>query len=38
MSFTDSVDQLITGALYPAICAVRDRTEVLYESLVKSNR
>jgi O-antigen/teichoic acid export membrane protein len=37
-SFTDRVDQLITGALYPAICAVKDRTEVLYESLVKSNR
>jgi lipopolysaccharide exporter len=37
-SFTDRVDQLVTGALYPAICAVRDRTEVLYESLVKSNR
>jgi O-antigen/teichoic acid export membrane protein len=37
-SFTDSVDQLVTGALYPAICAVRDRTEILYESLVKSNR
>lgn len=38
VSFTDSVDQLITGTLYPAICAVRDRTDVLYESLVKSNR
>lgn len=37
-SFTDSVDQLVTGALYPAICAVRHRTEILYESLVKSNR
>ncbi len=37
-SFTDRVDQLVTGALYPAICAVRDRTDVLYESLVKSNR
>jgi O-antigen/teichoic acid export membrane protein len=37
-SFTDRVDQLVTGALYPAICAVKDRTEVLYESLVKSNR
>jgi O-antigen/teichoic acid export membrane protein len=37
-SFTDRVDQLITGSLYPAICAVKDRTEVLYESLVKSNR
>jgi len=38
VSFTDSVDQLITGTLYPAICAVRDRTDILYESLVKSNR
>ncbi len=37
-SFTDRVDQLVTGALYPAVCAVRDRTELLYESLVKSNR
>ena len=37
-SFTDSVDQLVTGALYPAICAVRERTELLYESFVKSNR
>ncbi len=37
-SFTDRVDQLVTGALYPAICAVRDQTALLYESLVKSNR
>jgi O-antigen/teichoic acid export membrane protein len=37
-SFTDSVDQLVTGTLYPAICAVRDRPALLYESLVKSNR
>jgi PST family polysaccharide transporter len=37
-SFTDRVDALVTGALYPAVCAVRDRTELLYESLVKSNR
>ena|SRR5437588_217666 len=36
--FTDRVDQLITGSLYPAICAVKDRTSLLYESLVKSNR
>lgn len=36
--FTDRVDALITGALYPAVCAVRDQTELLYESLVKSNR
>jgi O-antigen/teichoic acid export membrane protein len=37
-SFTDRVDELITGSLYPAICAVKDRRELLYESLVKSNR
>jgi PST family polysaccharide transporter len=37
-SYTDSVDQLITGTLYPAICMVRDRTALLYESFVKTNR
>ena len=37
-SFTDRVDQLVTGSLYPAICAVADRTALMYESLVKSNR
>jgi len=36
--FTEQVDTLVTGTLYPAICAVRDRASVLYESLVKSNR
>jgi O-antigen/teichoic acid export membrane protein len=37
-TFTDRVDQLVTGTLYPAICAVKDRTALLYESFVKSNR
>jgi O-antigen/teichoic acid export membrane protein len=37
-AFTDRVDAMVTGALYPAICAIRDRTALLYESLVKSNR
>ena len=32
------VDSLVTDTLYPAICAVRDRTELLHESFVKSNR
>lgn len=32
------VDSLVTGTLYPAICAVRDRIELLGESFVKSNR
>jgi PST family polysaccharide transporter len=36
--FTDRVDQLVTGTLYPAICAVKDNTALLYESFVKSNR
>jgi PST family polysaccharide transporter len=37
-SFTDRVDQLVTGTLYPAICAVKDNAALLYESFVKSNR
>jgi PST family polysaccharide transporter len=36
--FTDRVDSLVTGTLYPAIVAVRDRGAVMYESFVKSNR
>ncbi len=36
--YTDRVDAIVTQALYPAICAVRDRTDLLYESFVKSNR
>lgn len=36
--FTDRVDAIVTGALYPAICAIRDRRELLHESFVKSNR
>ncbi len=37
-SFSERVDDLLTGALYPAICSVVDRRDLLYESLVKSNR
>lgn len=36
--FTDRVDQIVTGTLYPAICAVADDTRKLHESFVKSNR
>ncbi len=36
--FTDRVDGLVTGTLYPAIVAVRDRADLLYESFVKANR
>jgi len=36
--FTDRVDQIVTGTLYPAICAVARDTPKLHESFVKSNR
>jgi PST family polysaccharide transporter len=37
-AFTDRADELVTSALYPAICAVKDRITLLHESFVKSNR
>jgi O-antigen/teichoic acid export membrane protein len=36
--YTDRVDGIITSTLYPAICAVANRTELLFEIFVKSNR
>lgn len=36
--FTRKVDDLVTQTLYPAVCAVRDREDLLYESFWKSNR
>jgi O-antigen/teichoic acid export membrane protein len=36
--FTTRVDDVVTQALYPAVCAVKDRTDLLYESFWKSNR
>ena len=36
--YVDRVDQVVTQTMYPAICAVRDRTELLFEAFVKSNR
>jgi O-antigen/teichoic acid export membrane protein len=36
--YSDRVDQIVTQALYPAICAVRDRKDLLFEAFVKSNR
>lgn len=38
LAFTDRADGLVTEALYPALCAVRDRASALYEAFVKSNR
>ncbi len=37
-AFSDRVDQVISRTIYPAVCAVRDRTELLHETFVKSNR
>jgi O-antigen/teichoic acid export membrane protein len=36
--FTDRLDSVLTQTLYPVICSVRDRTDLLAESFVKSNR
>jgi O-antigen/teichoic acid export membrane protein len=36
--YTDSVDRIITQTLYPAVCRVRDRTDLLLETFTKSNR
>jgi O-antigen/teichoic acid export membrane protein len=38
VQFTDQADDIITDTLYPAVCAVRDRIELLSEIFVKSNR
>jgi O-antigen/teichoic acid export membrane protein len=38
VSYTDQLDAIVTSTLYPAICAVKDRTDLLFESFVKSNR
>jgi len=37
-AFGDRVDQIITSTMYPAICAMRERTDLLVESFIKSNR
>jgi O-antigen/teichoic acid export membrane protein len=36
--FTTKVDDVVTQTLYPAICAVKDRRDLLFESFWKSNR
>lgn len=37
-TFSRGVNGIVTSTLYPAICAVRERAEVLFEAFVKSNR
>jgi O-antigen/teichoic acid export membrane protein len=36
--YATQVDDIVTTALYPAVCAVRDRGGVLHEAFTKSNR
>ncbi|MGI8461307.1 MAG: oligosaccharide flippase family protein [Solirubrobacterales bacterium] len=36
--FADQVDGIISRTIYPAICAVKDRIDLLRESFIKSNR
>jgi O-antigen/teichoic acid export membrane protein len=36
--YTRRVDDIITQAMYPAICAVKNRRDLLFESFSKSNR
>jgi polysaccharide transporter, PST family len=37
-AFADRVDRIVSQSIYPAVCAVADRTELLFEAFVKSNR
>jgi PST family polysaccharide transporter len=37
-AFTSRLDDLVSGTLYPAICAIQHRLDLLRESFVKSNR
>lgn len=37
-AYADRVDEVLSSALYPAICAMKDRSDLLYESFIKSNR
>lgn len=38
IAFTQKVDAMVTQTIYPAVCAVRDQTALLFETFVKSNR
>jgi O-antigen/teichoic acid export membrane protein len=37
-SFAERVDNLVSQTIYPAVCAVSERKELLHEVFVKSNR
>jgi O-antigen/teichoic acid export membrane protein len=37
-AYTDRIDAIVTHALYPALCRVAERRDLLLEAFVKSNR
>jgi O-antigen/teichoic acid export membrane protein len=37
-SYADRVDRILTETMYPAICRVKDRLDLLHEAFEKSNR
>lgn len=37
-TFSDRVDSIISRTIYPAVCSVSDRRELLFETFTKSNR
>ena len=37
-AFADRVDAVVSGTIYPAVCAVADRVDMLFEAFVTSNR
>ena len=37
-AYADRVDAVISAAMYPAICRVKERRDVMFEAFVKSNR
>jgi PST family polysaccharide transporter len=38
LRFADQVDRVVTTTIYPAVCAVRDKAELLFEVFTKTNR
>src|SRR4051794_6384996 len=37
-AFADRVDAVVSGTIYPAVCAVVDRVDMMFEAFVTSNR
>jgi PST family polysaccharide transporter len=37
-NYTELADSIVSTTMYPAVCAVKDRVDLMHESFVKSNR